>query len=212
MFADLAFPSSCPCRGRAQTKINLTIFNQLSLVWVFAFLILATRNTDAQITFEYLFAIFTTLQGLGVFVLCVLMNREIRNTVRDTAISSGWLSSSTGSTSSGNTKSTSVGGASRLSRWSRMSRSNSNTTLNKKFSSISRKDSLKSNGSGKSGENPYVTNDMPPRCTSSLNRKDSFGTSTLGRHNEAEEAQMVGIPNPHFSNDSNSDSSSLAST
>ncbi|XP_065198188.1 adhesion G protein-coupled receptor E2-like [Sycon ciliatum] len=208
-------------KGRAQTKINLTIFNQLSIVWVFAFVALASTGTTARI-FEYLFAIATTLQGLGVFVLCVVLNREIRNTVRETAISTGLLSTSSssgGSSSLGKTRSTSAG-ASRFSRMSRFSRT-SLASLNKPFSSLSRKDSQRSNGSSKSGESAsngsVVLGNDSLRRNSSLNRKDSFGTSTLGRHNEHEETMMMAgnaaITNPHFKQapDSTSESSSVAS-
>ena len=68
-------------RGKKQAKIHVTVFNQLSLVWLFGFLVLATDGS-VRTTFSYLFAIFATLQGLGVFLLNVVFNNEAQQVIK----------------------------------------------------------------------------------------------------------------------------------
>ncbi len=61
---------------KTRARRAFTLSSLLGLTWVFG--ILSLIHQDAAFTFQILFAIFTSLQGLFVFIMFGVLNNEIR--------------------------------------------------------------------------------------------------------------------------------------
>ncbi len=67
---------------RKEVQAAISVFFLLGLSWVFGALI-DTGNDSTNLLFQYLFAIFVTLQGFVIFLMYCVFNDSVRDAVRE---------------------------------------------------------------------------------------------------------------------------------
>ena len=77
-----------------ELRAAVSIFSLLGLAWLFGSLI-DTGDPNSSLAFQYLFALFTTLQGLAIFLLQCVTNDRVREEMKP-VLSMKAMSSSTG--------------------------------------------------------------------------------------------------------------------